>query len=98
MISPPPQKKSNVQYLMHTVFVVFLHLDFHRPVQTDHGLLSECLQRGHVSAAGASGLSGKGSVQVRAKRPQRLPELGERPGLTTHRFQSGPKLPQEKDN
>lgn len=80
-----------------TVDIVF-RSDIHRSVQTDHGLLPECLQRGHVCAGGASGLSGEGSVQVGAERLERLPELGEGPGLTTHRLQSGSQLPQEEDH
>lgn len=85
-------------FLLLCLIDIFLQLDVHRSVQTDHGLLPECLQRGHVCAGGASGLSGESPVQVWAERTQRLPELGEGPGLTTHRLQSGSQLPQEEDN
>lgn len=72
--------------------------DVYRPLQTDHGLLPERLQRGHDCAGGASGLFGEIPVQVRAERTQQLPELGERPGLATHRLQPGSQLPQEEDD
>lgn len=63
--------------------------DVYRPVQTEHGFLPECLQRGHVGAGGAPGHFGESPVQVGPERTQQLPELGERPGLADHRLRPG---------
>lgn len=89
-----------VRYLLSRSSHLYLFpcLDVHWPVQTAHGLVPERLQRGHVGARGASGLSGEGPVQVRSEWPKWLPELGEGPGLTTDCFQSGSQLPQEEDD
>lgn len=72
--------------------------DVHRPLQTEHGLLPERLQRGHVRIGGAPGHFGERPVQVRPEWTQQLPELGERSGLADHRLCPGSELPQEEDN
>lgn len=72
--------------------------DVYRPLQTEHGLLPERLQRGHVGAGGAPGHFGERPVQVRPEWTQQLPELGERSGLADHRLHPGSELPQEEDN